>query len=85
MLIQDLLKTVTAETPVVFQYDKSYIYCKIVHKHYQLARTLVAINDKVDYMRNQDFYRRSRDEIESITIEDDSDGHIPYILAKIKA
>lgn len=84
MLILDLIKTLKEQEPVVFDYDNNYMLFKIINKHYQVARCLVAVNDKVEYMREHPFYRRVRDEIESIEISQDSDGHIPYLLVKIK-
>lgn len=84
MLIMDLIKVLKEEEPVVFQYEDSFLFFKIVNKHYQIARCMCAINDKVDYMKYHPFYRRVRDEIETLEISTDSDGHIPYLLVKIK-
>ena len=84
MLTLDLLKTIKEQEPIVFEYDGNYLFVKIVKKHYQLARCLVAVNDKVDYLKEHPFYRRIRAEIETIEISTDSDGHIPYLLVKIK-
>ena len=84
MLIMDLIKTLKENEPVVFDYDNNYMLFKIIHKHYQVARCIVAVNDKTDYMKEMAFYRIIRDEIQSIEISTDSDMHIPYLLVKIK-
>lgn len=85
MLVMDLIKALPENEPVVFDYDNNYMLFKIISKHYQVARCLVAINDKTtDYMKYTPFYRRIRDEIETIQVSTDSDGNVPYLLVKIK-
>lgn len=85
MLVMDLLKVVNENEPIVFDYDNNYLLFKVIKKHYQLARCLVTINEtQPDYMKYLPFYRRIRDEIDTIEISTDSDMSIPYLLVKIK-
>lgn len=85
MFVKDLIKVLPENEAVVFDYDNNYLLFKIIRKHYQVARCLVTINDgQNDYLKFLPFYRRIFDEIENIQVSTDSDGHIPYMLVKIR-
>lgn len=85
MYVKDLVKVLKEHEPVVFDYNGNYLYFKIIHKHYQVARTLATINgEQPNDLKHLAFYRRIMDEIENIEISTDSDGHIPYLLVKVK-
>lgn len=84
MLVMDLMKVLPENEVLVLDYDNNYLCFKIIKKHYQLARCIVAINDKAETFNLTPLYKRIRDTIVKLEVSTDSDGHIPYLLAKVQ-
>lgn len=84
MLVMDLMKVLPENEILVLEYEQQYLCFKIIKKHYQLARCIVAINDKADTFNLTPLYKRIRDSIVKLEVSTDSDGHIPYLLAKVQ-